>query len=153
MVQLILDRFRPFLVLVSTERLNVAIDLMCSFFVKPYFILAFAQNFNHFDSQPLETVKRRFLYIYRRLYSHLCGPMSQVVHLTCPKISNFRNVGRVKSHIQAVWYQIVPYSRRSIYFFFFVQEPTCLPYLFLISLNLSPCFPVTEFWVLDNMSF
>ena len=29
--QLVLDRFRPFLVLVSTERLNVGIDLMCSF--------------------------------------------------------------------------------------------------------------------------
>ena len=37
--QLLLDRFRPSLVLASTERLN------------------FVQNFNHFDSQPLETLE------------------------------------------------------------------------------------------------
>ena len=47
--QLVLDRFRPFLVLVSTERLNVGIDLMCSFFVKLFFVLGSVQNFNHFD--------------------------------------------------------------------------------------------------------
>ena len=32
--QVVLDHFRPFLVLVSTERLNVDIDFMCSFFCK-----------------------------------------------------------------------------------------------------------------------
>ena len=57
------------------------------------------------------------LHIYRRLDSHLYGPMSQVLHSTCPKVSNFQNVGRVKSYIQAVRYQIVPHSKWLIYFF------------------------------------
>ena len=48
--------------------------------------------------------------------------MSRVLHPTCPKISNFWNVGRVKYHIQAVKYQIVPHSRRSIYIFFYFYE-------------------------------
>ena len=123
--QLVLDRFRSFLVLVSTKRLNVGIDLIwwAHFCVKISFILAFVQNFNHFHSQPLETIERRSLYIYRRLYSHLYGPMSQVLHPTCPKISNFRNVGRLKSHIQAARYQIVPHSRPSIYFCSLCENP------------------------------
>ena len=120
-----------------------------NFCVKVYFTLAFVENINHFDSQFSETVERRFLYIYRHLYSHLYEPMSQVLHPTYPNITNFRNVGRVKSHIQAVRYQIVPHSRQSTYFLF-VWEPTCLPYLFLIFSNLFPCFPVTEFCILDN---
>ena len=55
------------------------------------------------------------MYIYRRLYGHLHGPISQVLHRTCLKISNFRNVGQVKSHIQALPYQIVPLSSRYIF--------------------------------------
>ena len=39
--QLVLDRFRPFLVLVSTERLNVGIDLMCSFLCKTLLHIGF----------------------------------------------------------------------------------------------------------------
>ena len=87
------------------------------FCVKVYFTLVFVENINHFDSQFLETFERRFLYISRHLYSYLYEPMSQVLHPTYPNISNFRNVRRVKSHVQAVRYQIVPHSKQSIYFF------------------------------------
>ena len=41
--------FMTFLALVNTERLNL--DLNFHFCAKSYFILAFVQNFNHFDSQ------------------------------------------------------------------------------------------------------
>ena len=154
--QLVLDRFRSFLVLVSTERLNVGIDLIwwAHFCVKIFFILGFVQNFNHFHSQPLETIERRSLYIYRRLYSHLYGPMSQVLHPTCRKISNFWNVGRVKSHIQAARYQIVPHSRRSIYFFSLYKNPpvchTCFWYLQIFS----RVFPWLNFecWIICQLS-
>ena len=88
------DCFRPFFALVSTKGLNVGIDLMYSFLCKTLPHIGFCTNFG---SQPLETVECRFMYIYTRLYSHLYGPMSQVLHNTCPKFSNFRNVGRVKS--------------------------------------------------------
>ena len=63
--------------------------------------------------------------------------MSLVLHPTCPKISNFRNVGRVKSYIQAVRYQSVPYSGRLIYFFYFYENSpachTCFWYLQITS--------------------
>ena len=89
--------------------------IWCAHFcVKNYFILAFVQNFNYFDSSPLEFVEWRFL--QSRLYSHFYGSMSQVLHPICPKISKFWNVGQVKFHIQAVLYQIVPHSRRSMLF-------------------------------------
>ena len=47
--------------------------------------------------------------------------MSQVLHPTCPKTSNFRNVGQMKSNIQAVRYQILPNSRRSIFYIWYLQ--------------------------------
>ena len=83
--------------------------------------------------------------IHLETSSHFYGPMSQVPYSTCPKISNFRNIGRVKSHFQAVRYQIVPHSRRSIYIFL-LRVPTCLPYLFLISSNLFPWLNF-EYWI------
>ena len=49
--------------------------------------------------------------------------LSQVLHPTCSKISNFRNIGQVKSHIRAARYQIVPLSRLSIYFFHLYENP------------------------------
>ena len=39
--QLVLDRFRSFLVLVSKERLNVGIDLMCTFLCKDLLHISF----------------------------------------------------------------------------------------------------------------
>ena len=83
--------------------------------------------------------------IHLETSSHFYGPMSQVPYSTCPKISNFRNIGRVKSHFQAVRYQIVPHSRQSIYIFL-LRVPTCLPYLFLISSNLFPWLNF-EYWI------
>ena len=63
--------------------------------------------------------------------------MSRILHHACPKNSNFRNVGRVKSYIQAVRCQIVPYSRRLIYFFYSHENPpvchTCFWYLQIFS--------------------
>ena len=49
--------FRPSLVLVSRKRLNVGLDLMCSFLCKNLLHIAFVQNFNRFDFQPLETLE------------------------------------------------------------------------------------------------
>ena len=84
--------------------------------------------------------------------SHLHGSMSQDLHPTCPKISDVRNVGQVKSHIKAVRYQIVPHSRRSIYFFHLYENPpvrhtywTCFmissnPFSHLLWLNF-------EYWI------
>ena len=63
----------------------------------------------------------RFLYSCRGLYSHLYGPVWQVLHPTCPKLLKFRNVEQVKSHIQAVRYQIFPLSRRLIFFFTYTR--------------------------------
>ena len=68
--------------------------------------------------------------------------VSQVLHPTCPNISNFRNVGQVKSNIQAVRYQILPLSRRSIYFFTYTRTRlSAIPIkpVFFISSNLFPC--------------
>ena len=89
-------------------------------------MLAFVQNFIYFDSQPLETAEWIFLYIYRRLYSHLYGPMSQVLHPTCPKISNFQmldewsptsKLSDIKlSHIPDDWY---------IFFYLHENPPVC----------------------------
>ena len=80
------------------------------------------------------------MYIYRRLDSHLCGPMSQFLHSTCPKVSNFQNIEKVKSHIQAVLHQIVPHSRWLLYFFHLYENPpvrhtcwTCFWYLQIFS--------------------
>ena len=54
--------------------------------------------------------------------------MLQVLHPTCPKISNFRNVGIVKSHIQNVSYQIIPHSRQLIYLLHLYENPpACIP--------------------------
>ena len=50
-----------------------------------------------------------------------------------------------KSYIKAVRYQIVPYSRRLEYLFI-AREPTCLPYLFLISSNFFPWLNF-EYWI------
>ena len=117
--------------------------------------MAFVQNFNHFDSQPLETVERRFLYIYRRLYSHLYGPMSQVLHLTRSKISKIRNVGRVKSHIRAVRYQIVPHSRPSIYFFSLYENPPVCHICFWHRQICSRIFPWLnfEYWITCQLNW
>ena len=46
--QLVLDRFRPFHVLVSTERLNVGIDLMCSFLCKDLLHISFCTKLQSF---------------------------------------------------------------------------------------------------------
>ena len=72
--------------------------------------------------------------------------MSLALHLTCPKISNFRNVGRVKSHIQAVWYQIVPHGR----YIFFTCARTHLSAISVFDIFKSfPCFPCFhfEYWI------
>ena len=81
-------------------------------------MLAFVQIFNHCDSQPLETLE---WWLFLKTYVHLQASMSQVLHLSCPKISNFGTDGQLKSHIQADQYQIVPHSRQS--------KPTYLLYL------------------------
>ena len=82
--------------------------------------------------------------------------MSQILHPTCPTISNFRNVGQMKSKIQAVQYQIVPLSncptiKTVDIFFSLVREPTCPLYLscVLISSNLFPCLLWLnfEYWI------
>ena len=42
--------------------------------------------------------------------------MSHVLHHTCLKSLNFRNVGKMKSHIQALPYQIVQLPTQLVYF-------------------------------------
>ena len=53
--------------------------------------------------------------------------MLQLLHPTCPKTSNSRKVGRVKSHIQPVRYQIVPHVPQTVDIFFYLHEnpPVC----------------------------
>ena len=58
--QIVSTGFRPSLILVSIDRFNVGLDLMCLFLYKKflcYFMLAFVQNVNHFDSHPSETLE------------------------------------------------------------------------------------------------
>ena len=90
---------------------------MCHFCSNIYFILAFVQNFNHFDSQPLQTLEWIFVAKDFCTFAGIYVGPCRMSYILLPKISNFRNVGQVKSHIQAVRYQTVPSSKRSIYFF------------------------------------
>ena len=118
-----------------------------------YFILAFVQNFNHFDSQPLQTLEWIDSKDFCTFAGIYVGPC-RMSYILLPKISNFRNVGQVKSHIQAARYQTVPSFRRSIYFFL-ARESTCPPYLLNLCFDIFKSFPmfiVIEFWVLNNMS-
>ena len=73
-------------------------------------MLAFVQVFNHCDSQPLKTLE---WWLFLKTYVHLQASTSQVLHLSCPKISNFGTDGQLKSHIQTDQYQTVPHSRQS----------------------------------------
>ena len=121
------------------------------FCVKVYFTLAFAENINHFDSQFLETVERRFLYIYSIyivIYMRPCR-RSYILLIRIFRTSEMLDEWSPTSKLSDIKLSHIPDSQ---YIFLFVCEPTCLPYLFLISSNLFPCFPVTEFCILDNMS-
>ena len=120
--------------------------------------LAFVQNFNHFDSQPLENVEwRLFLKISVLLQASIqpfvCDCVagttsylsenfelpkcwaSEVQHPSCP-ISNFPTIQTVDI------------------FFSLVREPACPPYLLNLFFDIFKSFPlfiVIEFWVLANM--
>ena len=94
-------------------------------------MLAFVQVFNHCDSQPLKTLE---WWLFLKTYVHLQASTSQVLHLSCPKISNFGTDGQLKSHIQADQYQTVPHSRQS--------KPTYLSYLLNLFFNIFKSFSV-----------
>ena len=128
--------------------------IWCAHFcVKLYFILAFVQKFNHFDSQPLETVERRFLHIYRCLYSHLYGPMLHVLHLTCPKISNFRT--SEASHPSCPISNCSTFQTFDIYFCSLYENPTvrhtCFWYLQIFS-HVFP-WPNFKYWITFQLSW
>ena len=124
-----------------------------------YFILAFVQNFNHFDSQPLQTLEWIFVSKDFCTFAGIYVGPCRMSYILLPKISNFRNVGQVKSHIQAARYQTVPSFRRSIYFFL-ARESTCPPYLLNLCLyhhtciNLFPCllWLNSEYWITCQLS-
>ena len=80
-----------------TERLNVALDLMCKFLCKKLFHISFCVKLQFILIINISKILNkgffeRFLYICRRLYSHLYESILQVLHPTCKKISSFRNV-------------------------------------------------------------
>ena len=119
--RLYLGGFKSFLVLLSTEHLNVGLDLMCSFLCRNLFRIRFC---------PLETLERRTFLKISKISKGVYIVIYMVLHPTCPNILNFRkDVGPYKwtsgkSVIQAVWYQIVSHSRRSIYYFELHENPT-----------------------------
>ena len=120
------------------------------------------------DSQPLETlewsfVSKDFCIIFTGFYIAIhMGPlaiyMSQVLHPTCPKISNFQNDEQV--NIKEVRHPSCLISSFPIFqpvdmLFSPVREPTCPPdslNLFFDIFKSCPVFVMTEFWVSDNMS-
>ena len=142
------------LVLVSTGRLNIGLDLMCHFCSNIYFILAFVQNFNHFDSQPLQTLEWIFVAkdfcTFAGIYVGPCY-MSYILFRKF-RTSEMLDKWNPTSKLSGIKLCQVPDGQ---YIFSLARESTCPPYLLKLCFYIFKSFPMfimIEFWVLNYMS-
>ena len=72
------------------------------------------------------------------------GPCRRSYILLVRKLRTFKMLDEwiPTSKLSDIKLSLMPDNR---YIFLLVWEPSCLPCMFLISSNLFPCFPVTEF--------
>ena len=111
----------------------LAYSWCADFCAKSYFILAFVKSFNHFDSQPLETLERR-MFLKISVYLQASIEPFTWTFVAAPASYLCENV-----ELPKYWKNEVPHPSSPIsncptiqtvdIFFQLVREPVCPPYL------------------------
>ena len=151
--------FRPSLVLLSTERLNVGLDLMCSFSRKNLLHTSFCTKLQSF-------LFSTFKYSWRKIVSKdFCtftgvyiainmGPCHRSYILIVQKFWTSKMLDKWSPTSKLSNIKLSHYlDGRHIFFTW--REPACLPYLLNLFFDIFKSFPLfimTEFRVLANMS-